>query len=100
MVQVFDRSGSGNQVDASTSVPVKEYRSMSAASGRQARPRRPFRHRAAALVAATSLGGLTAALLVGGTAAQAAAVTTAKIPVTGYTVVSGDTLSGDRKSVV
>lgn len=67
---------------------------MSAAPGRQARPRRPFRHRAAALVAATSLGGLTAALLVGGTTAQAAAVTTAKIPVTGYTVVSGDTLSG------
>ena len=68
---------------------------MSAVVGRHARPRSPFRHRTAALAAATSLGGLTAALLRGGTAAQAAtATTTPKTLVSSYTVVSGDTLSG------
>lgn len=69
---------------------------MSAVPGRHARPRTPFRHRTSAVAAATSLGGLTAALL-GGTAAQAAMATTAattETSVSSYTVVSGDTLSG------
>jgi LysM repeat protein len=66
---------------------------MSAVPGRHARPRTPFRHRTAAVTAATSLGGLTAALL-GGTAAQAATATPTETLVSSYTVVSGDTLSG------
>jgi L,D-peptidoglycan transpeptidase YkuD (ErfK/YbiS/YcfS/YnhG family) len=69
-----------------------EPHSMTASSGRHAKPRAPFTRRAGVTGVLGAAAAVSAVATAGG--AQAATTPPGTTPVTGYTVHSGDTLSG------